>query len=72
MMKEQAPPGQACLDDSILRGWVRAHKNQLVILTGMNQAKRRAHYSTQMGGAQAGLCAKFTPHLAHGAEACPE
>jgi hypothetical protein len=36
-------------------GWVRAQKNQLVILMGMSQAKRRMNYSTQVGEAQAGI-----------------
>ena len=48
-----SPPDQACLDIRFLGGWVRAQKNQLVILMGMIQAKRRAHYSTQVGEAQA-------------------
>jgi hypothetical protein len=34
-------------------GWVKAQKNQLVILIGMIQAKLRADYSTQVGEAQA-------------------
>ena len=47
------PPGPGLFGYSILRGWVRAQENQLVILMGMSQAKRRTHYSTQVGEAQA-------------------
>ena len=36
-------------------GWVRAQKNQLVILTGMSQAKYQRDYSTQVEEAQAGI-----------------
>ena len=53
MANGQAPPGQACWDNLVLRGWVIVRGNQLVILTGMIQAKRRGHYSTQTGGVQA-------------------
>jgi hypothetical protein len=38
MTKQQAPPGQACLANSVLGGRVRVQINQLVILRGMNQA----------------------------------
>jgi hypothetical protein len=49
----QAPPGQACLVNLVLRGWVMVRGNQLVILTGMSQAKRRRDYSTQIKALQA-------------------
>jgi hypothetical protein len=48
-----SPPDQACLDIRFLGGWVRAQKNQLVILMGMSQAKHREDYSTHVGEAQA-------------------
>ena len=34
IVKEKAPPGWARLGSSILRSWVRAQVNQLVILKG--------------------------------------
>jgi hypothetical protein len=52
--KQQAPPGQACLANSILGGRVRVQINQLVILRGMNQAaKFDRNYSTQTMQVQA-------------------
>jgi hypothetical protein len=51
--KRTSPPDQACLVIRFLGGWVKAQKNQLVILIGMIQAKLRADYSTQVGEAQA-------------------
>ena len=56
--KRTSPPDQACLVIRFLGGWVKAQKNQLVILIGMIQAKLRADYSTQMGEAQAGFWEK--------------
>jgi hypothetical protein len=53
IVKWTSPPDQACLDIRFLGGWVKAQKNQLVILMGMIQAKLRADYSTQVGEAQA-------------------
>ncbi len=37
IVKEQAPPGQACLQNMVLEGWVRVRDNQLVFVVGMNQ-----------------------------------
>jgi hypothetical protein len=53
--KRTSPPDQACLVIRFLGGWVKAQKNQLVILIGMIQAKLRGDYSTQVGEAQAGF-----------------
>jgi hypothetical protein len=47
------PPRVGLFGYSILRGWVRAQENQLVIFSGMSQAKQRTNYSTHARELQA-------------------